>query len=398
MKQVKERIDQLFPQLVEWRRNFHQHPELSFHEEKTSQFVADFLHSLGLEVRTHIGGGYGVTGLLRGGEPGPTIALRADMDALPIPDEKSCAYRSQVPDVMHACGHDGHMTMLMGSAIVLSELKNSIRGNILFLFQHAEELLPGGAKGMIEDGVLEGVDVVYGIHLMSTLPTGKIAVRPGQWMAAADSFELELVGKGGHGGMPHEAVDAIVLAAQVVNNLQTIVSRRVDPLQPNVITVGKIEGGQAFNVIAERCRLIGTVRTFNTDIREQIVKQMEEVIHGTCQMVGADYRFNYTRGYPPVINDAEETHRVIRVAEGVVGKEHVHQINPMMGGEDFAYYLQQRPGTFWFVGAGNQERGIIAPHHHPQFDFDEAAMKIGIETFVATVFDYLQIKEEAMLR
>ncbi|MBA4492890.1 M20 family metallopeptidase [Paenactinomyces guangxiensis] len=389
MEDLKERIELLFPQLVEWRRNFHKYPELSFQEARTSQQVAEFLRGLGLEVRTGIGG-YGVTGLLRGKEPGPTVALRSDMDALPIQDEKTCEYRSQVPGVMHACGHDGHMAMLMGTALLLTEMKESLKGNVLFLFQHAEELLPGGAVRMVEEGVLKGVDVIYGIHLWSPMPTGVVGIREGELMAAADSFEVEITGKGGHGALPHEAVDAVAIASHAVVNLQTIISRQLDPLKSGVITVGTIEGGQAFNVIAEKCRLTGTVRSFDPGVREQLARRMEEVIQSTCQMYGADYRFNYLWGYPPVVNDSVEARRLAEVARQINDPAQVWEIMPVMAAEDFAYYLQQRKGAFCFVGAGNTDLGITAPHHHPKFDIDEKAMKTGVELFIETTLHYLQ--------
>lgn len=393
MNDLKERIELLFPKMVEWRRNFHKYPELSFQEIRTSEQVANMLRELGLEVRTQIGGN-GVVALLRGKEPGPTVGLRADMDALPIQDEKTCEYRSQIPGVMHACGHDGHMTILLGTAALLKEMRDELKGNVLFLFQHAEELLPGGAKSMIEAGVLDGVDVMYGIHLWSSLPTGVVGIRPGKLMAAADSFELEITGKGGHGGLPHQAIDAVAIASHVVVNLQTIVSRQLDPLKSGVITVGTIQGGQAFNVIAEKCRLTGTVRSFDPVVREQLVKQMEEVIAATCHMYGAQYDFRYHWGYPPVVNDETEARRMAEVAGQVVGAERVCEMSPMMGGEDFAYYLEQRKGAFCFVGAGNEELGITAPHHHPRFDLDERALKVGVELFIRTVVHYLEQSAE----
>ncbi|MFC7441304.1 M20 metallopeptidase family protein [Laceyella putida] len=385
MDGLKKRIEELFPQMVEWRRDFHRNPELSYHEQKTQQKIVRFLEECGLEVKTEWGG-YGVTGYLRGVKPGPTIALRADMDALPIQDEKMCEYRSQVDGVMHACGHDGHMTMLMATAQILCERRESLAGNVLFLFQHAEELLPGGAQQMVKAGVLEGVDAIFGIHLWTPYPVGTISLCSGEIMAAADSFEIEVVGRGGHGGVPHQATDAVMIAAHVITNLQTIISRQLDPLESGVITVGAIEGGNAFNVIAERCRLKGTVRSFKREIREMLVKRMEEVIQHTCQMYGADYRFHYGWGYPPVVNHEEQAGQMMEIARKVGT---FLPMKPIMGGEDFAYYLEQVPGAFCFVGAGNRDKGIAAPHHHPQFDIDEDALKVGVELFVRLVEEQL---------
>ncbi|MBH8597152.1 M20 family metallopeptidase [Thermoactinomyces sp. CICC 10523] len=388
MERIKERIAEIYPRMVEWRRDFHRNPELSFKEKETAQKVASILKSLGLEVRTGIGG-HGLVGLLRGKGPGRTVALRSDMDALPIQDEKDCSYRSQVPGVMHACGHDGHMATLLGAAAVLIELREQWDGSILFLFQHAEELLPGGAVSMIDAGVLDGVDAIFGVHLWTPLPCGVIGIRSGELMASADSFEVEIIGKGGHGGLPHEAVDSVVIASHVIVQLQTIISRCLNPLDSGVITVGQIEAGNAFNVIAERCRFWGTVRAFKQETREAIVARMEEVIQGVCRMFGADYRFDYTWGYPPVVNEPAATDILAESAKAIVGEQGVWQIDPVMAGEDFAYYLKQRPGAFCFVGAGNTERNITAPHHHPLFDFDEEAMKIGAELWVRTAMRFL---------
>lgn len=381
MGEVKARIEELFSNMVEWRRDFHRNPELSFHEQQTQKKIIRFLTECGLEVKTDWGG-YGVTGFLQGAQPGPTIALRADMDALPITDQKNCAYRSQVDGVMHACGHDGHMAMLMATAKILVERREQLAGNVLFLFQHAEEQLPGGAQEMVKAGVLDGVDAIFGIHLWTPYPVGTISLCSGEMMAAADSFEIEVIGKGGHGGLPHETTDAVTIAAHLITNLQAIISREMDPLESGVISVGMIEGGNAFNVIAERCRMKGTVRSFKPEIRERLAKRIEEVARHTCQMVGADYRFQYGWGYPPVVNHEEQAQLMMEIAKKVGTFQ---PIKPIMGGEDFAYYLERVPGAFAFVGAGNRERGITAPHHHPQFDIDEDALKVGVEVFVRLI-------------
>lgn len=375
---LKEKINQLFPQLVEWRRHFHQYPELSFQEKETSKFVASYLKGLDLEVKTNIGG-YGVTGLLRGKMPGPTIALRADMDALPIQDEKDCSYRSKVSGIMHACGHDGHMSVLMGAATILKQFQDQLSGKILFLFQPAEESPPGGAIQMIKEGVLDNVDSIYGIHLWSPFPTGTIGYCPDRMLASADQFEIEIIGKGGHGGVPHEAIDSIVIASQIVVQLQSIISRQVDPIQSGVISIGQIEGGDAFNVIAERCRLIGTTRSFDPKLREELLEKIEQVVKSVCQAYGASYQFEVGRGYPPLINHPKEVERVLHIAKQMVDEEKIVKMKPIMGAEDFAYYLQEKPGAFFIVGAAPADR---VPHHHPRFDIDEEAMKIAVELFV----------------
>ncbi|MBA4601432.1 M20 metallopeptidase family protein [Thermoactinomyces mirandus] len=383
MTAIKNRLNHLFPKMREWRRHFHQFPELSFQEQKTAQIVADHLRQLQLEVQTGVGG-HGVTGLLKGKKPGVTVALRADMDALPIQDQKTCAYRSKVPGVMHACGHDGHMAMMMGVAELLAEFREQLSGTVLFIFQPAEELVPGGANAMIEDGVLEDVDLIYGVHLWTPLPYGVIGTRPGELMAAADSFEIRIKGRGGHGGLPHEAVDAVQIAAQLVVNLQSIISRQIDPLDSGVLTVGTIHAGQAFNVIAESCHLQGTVRTFKEEVRRHIQYRLEEITKATCRMYGASHECRYQQGYPALANEEKAVSRIREAARKIVGKKNVWDINPLMASEDFSYYLQKRPGAFCFVGAGNKEN-FGYPHHHPLFDFDEQAMRVGAELLIRLV-------------
>nr|WP_142505329.1 amidohydrolase [Melghirimyces algeriensis] len=375
--------------MVELRRQFHQFPELSFKEEKTSMQVASILKDLGLDVRTGVGGN-GVVAILEGTLPGRTVALRADMDALPIQDEKTCDYRSQVDGVMHACGHDAHMASLLGVAQILQQRKEEIRGRIVFLFQHAEEQIPGGAAQMIRAGALDGVDAVYGVHLWTPLPRGVVGIREGTLMAAADSFQIQVTGKGGHGGLPHQAVDAVVTASHLVVNLQTIVSRQLDPLKSGVISVGKLQGGESFNVIAESAVLTGTVRTFDPEIRSDIQRQIGKVAEQTCQMFGAQCDYRYQWGYPAVVNHPAEACQVAEVARWMLGKDQVWEISPMMAGEDFAYYLQERPGAFCFVGAGNEQKDFVYPHHHPRFDLDEEAMKISAELMIHTALAALK--------
>lgn len=390
MREWNELIRALFPQMVKWRREFHMHPELSFQELHTSARVAEILEQAGLEVRTGVGG-RGVIGVLHGsGESFRTVALRADMDALPIQDEKTCAYRSTVPGVMHACGHDAHMAALLGVAVLLSRYRVEIPGRIVFLFQHAEEVLPGGAKRMIEDGALDGVDAVYGVHLWTPFPVGVVALNDNALMAGEDTFHIEVIGKGGHGGLPHETVDAITIAAHLVVNLQTIVSRQIDPLKAGVISIGHIQGGRASNVIAERCVLTGTVRTLDPAVREYVAARIGEVTEQTCRMYGASYGLDFEWGTPPLVNHTVEAHRMAEMARRIVGNAQVWEVPPVMAGEDFAYYLQQRPGAFCFVGAGNHERGIRHPHHHPLFDIDEEAMKVSAALLIHTALSYLR--------
>ncbi|MBD0379319.1 M20 family metallopeptidase [Paenibacillus sedimenti] len=381
-------LQQCFEEMVEWRRYLHQHPELSFQEYRTAEFVANHLRSWGIEVRTQVGGN-GVVGLLRGDGQGPTVALRADMDALPIQDEKNCEYSSLVQGVMHACGHDAHTSTLLGVAKVASQHRGKLQGNLVFLFQHAEETTPGGANAMIQDGALEGVDAVFGVHLWTPFPIGHVYAKSGPMMAAPDEFTIRVQGKGGHGGLPHQAVDSIHAAAQLVVNLQSIVSRQVDPVEPCVVSIGSFHAGTGFNVIAETSTLSGTVRTFNSELQKDVMKRMERIIDSTCSMFQASYTFDYKMGYPPVVNDTNEAERFFKVGTALFGEEAVHESPLIMAGEDFSYYLYHRPGCYMFVGAGNEEAGIIHPHHHPKFDIDERSMLNSARLLLGMALDYM---------
>ncbi|WP_202081522.1 M20 family metallopeptidase [Caldalkalibacillus salinus] len=386
--QLFERLEDIYPELVQFRRDLHMYPELSFHEEQTPKKIADYLTDLGLDVKTGVGG-HGVVGVLKGNKPGKTVALRADFDALSIQDEKDVDYKSKVPGVMHACGHDIHTAGLLGVAKVLSEVKDQLEGTVIFIHQFAEELAPGGAKPMIEDGCLDGVDVIFGAHVWATEPYGTVCFNEGDMMAASDAFEIEVQGKGGHGAMPHMTKDALVVASQLVLNLQPIVSRHVDPLKPAVVTVGSFQSGEGYNVIANTARLKGTVRTFDEDVRDQVEQAIGEIAEATCQLAGAKYHYNYRRGYPTLWNHPHETQKIETLAQSVVGQENVKRMDPIMGGEDFAYYLKEVPGSFFFVGGGNPEIGAEYPHHHPMFDVDERAMTITGKMFISAVLDFL---------
>ncbi|WP_419879164.1 M20 metallopeptidase family protein [Brevibacillus centrosporus] len=379
------RLEQLYPELVNIRRDLHMHPELSYQEVNTPKKVADYLRALGLEVRTEVGG-RGVVGLLRGGKPGKTIALRADFDALPIQDEKQVEYKSRVPGVMHACGHDIHTSALLGVAHVLSEVREQVPGNVVFLHQFAEEMPPGGAKAMIEDGCLDGVDEVYGAHVWSTEPYGTIGVTDGYTMAAGDGFEIDISGKGGHGGQPHLTIDPLVVGCQLVVNLQQIVSRRVDPIEPVVLSVGSIHSGLAANVIPDTCHINGNVRTFNQEVRGFVEQQIRQITEATCEAAGAFGTVRYRSGYDAVWNHPEQTQVVRRLFQHLIGEENVKNLDPSMASEDFTYYLQKVPGTFFFVGGRNPEIGATYPHHHPMFDADERAILLTGKAFLSIVF------------
>jgi amidohydrolase len=386
LENLFSKLDGYYEEIVSIRRHLHQHPELSFQEHNTAKFILSFYEELGIEVKGNVGGN-GVVAKVYGQRPGKTVALRADFDALPIQDEKNVPYKSLVPGVMHACGHDGHTATLLVLAKVLNELKEDLAGNYVFIHQHAEEYAPGGAVSMIEDGCLEGVDVIFGTHLWATEAVGKIQYRTGPIMAAADRFEINIQGQGGHGAQPHRTKDAIVTASQLVLNLQQIVSRRVNPVESAVVSVGSFTAANAFNVIADKAKLIGTVRTFNEDIRTQIEKEKEEIIAGTCHMAKSTYEFQYERGYPAVVNHKSETEYLINVTKLVPDVDAIEETEPHMGGEDFAYYLQHVPGTFFFTGA--KPAGVVTafPHHHPKFDIDEKALLVAAKTLGAAAVE-----------
>ncbi len=370
----KERND-----LIERRRDFHAHPELGYQETRTAGIAAEHLRRCGYDVVTGIGR-TGVVGVLQGGVAGRTLMLRADMDCLPVQEENGAPYASTHSGRMHACGHDGHTAILMTVAAKLQEQRDKLKGNLKIVFQPAEEG-GNGAERMIQDGALKNpeVDTAIGLHLWNDQPVGKVALNSGPLMAGVHSYELKIIGVGGHGAAPHQTVDAIVTAAQVINNLQTIVSRNVDPLETAVVTVGAIHAGSAFNVIAESAVLHGTVRYFNPKLGDELPLKVERVIRGTTEAMGARYELKYEKQTPPTINDARVAEFIRDVAAEVVGRENVIMNTQTMGGEDMSFFLNEVPGCYFFVGSRNEARNLIYPHHSPKFDFDEAAMEIGAE-------------------
>lgn len=386
-EQLFKALDNQYEDMIEIRRYLHQHPELSFKEYKTAEYIATFYKDLGIDVRTNVGGN-GIIAKINGAKPGPTVALRADFDALPIQDEKDVPYKSTVQGVMHACGHDGHTATLLILARTLHQFKDKINGSIVFIHQHAEEYAPGGAISMIEDGCLDGVDVIFGTHLWATEPTGTIQYKVGPFMAAADRFEITIQGSGGHGAQPHKTKDAIVIASQLVGNLQQIVSRKVNPTQAAVVTVGSFVAENAFNVIADTAELIGTARTFDDTVREQIEEEIERITKGTCLSSDTTYQYKYIRGYPAVVNHKEETEFLANLATTIPGVEAVEESELQMGGEDFSYYLQHVKGTFFFTGAKPANQVITYPHHHPRFDIDEKALLIAAKTLGSAALSY----------
>ncbi len=370
-------VRELYPQVVNWRRQIHQHPELGFTEVRTAALIQELLQSWGIPYEAGIAQ-TGVVATISGSQPGRTLAIRADMDGLPIQEENPVPYRSQIPQRMHACGHDGHTAIALGTAKLLFEQRHRLPGQVKILFQPAEES-PGGAKPMIAAGVLEGVDAILGLHLWNNLPLGTIGLKSGPTMANTDRFYVQILGKGGHGAMPHQTVDAIVVGSQIISALQTIVSRNLDPLQPAVVTVGKFQAGDAFNVIAPKAELWGTVRTFDPVSAEVIPQRLEAIVAGVCQAYGALYELDYQRTYPAVYNHPEMTELVAKAVHLTLG-DHA-RIHPemSMGGEDMAFFLQQVPGCYFFLGSANPALGLTFPHHHPRFDFDETALALGME-------------------
>ena len=389
IEQIHQMIDDLYDEMVEIRRYLHQYPEVSFHEFKTAKYIANYYEKLDIPYEKNVGGN-GIIATLKGGKPGKTVALRADFDALPIQDEKEVAYKSKNPGVMHACGHDGHTATLLVLAKVMKQLQKHLSGTIIFLHQHAEEMTPGGAKPIIESGKLDEVDAVFGNHLWATTPLGTIQTRPGVFMAGADRFDVVINGRGGHGAYPHETKDALLIGAEIVSQIQNIISRRIDPLQTAVITIGKFEAGNTFNVIADKAKFVGTVRYLDPEIQQIIRTEMERVVKGICIANDADYIFNYEAGYPPVMNHEEETELIFKASAKIQEVKAAETVEPQMGGEDFSYYLQLKPGAFFFTGAKIENQHF--PHHHPMFDFDERAMPIAAKMLIGA---YLQYQEAA---
>ena len=384
---IKEEVKEIKQSIVSNRRDFHMHPELGFKEIRTSKIIAQKLSSYGLDVQTGVGK-TGVVATLTGNTDGKTIALRADMDALPIQETGDLPFKSVHDGVMHACGHDGHMSMLLGAAKILSSKKDKINGTVKFIFQPAEEGL-GGARYMIEDGVLEEVDEIYGAHLWNYQQYGTIGVKPGPIMAAADLFDIVIEGKGGHGATPHGTVDAVIVASQIIQSLQTIVSRNTNPLESTVVTVGKINGGYNFNVIADQVSMQGTTRAYTENNRQLIKTRMSELLDGIGNAFNAKIKLNYKDGYPPVINNETCAQNLLSAAQKIVG-EGAGEPYLSMGGEDFSYFANEKPGCFFFIGSAPKDRELLStPHHCSHFDIDEEALLIGTNTFIQLIEDLL---------
>ena len=376
----------LAEEVIALRRDFHMHPELAFEEHRTSNIVAERLRLLGFEVHTGIAG-TGVVGVMRGRSPGRTIMLRADMDALPILEETAHGYRSTTDGKMHACGHDGHVAILLGAAGLIADRKEALRGTVCLVFQPAEEG-HGGARVMVEQGLIErfGIERAFGLHISSKYPTGSLGFREGPFYASSDSIEIDVLGRGGHGSAPHDAVDPIYTAANFIASVQQIVSRHVDPLEPAVVTIGSIHGGTTHNVIPRTVRMLGTVRAFSDDVRAAMPQRIERVLKSCCDAMGASYTYEYLWRYPVTCNDPAQTQYARALATRIFGEDRVFTADKLMGAEDFSFFAQRVPACFYTLGAcGDASTGN--PHHSSTFDIDEAALPTGVAMMTALALD-----------
>jgi len=383
---IRELAKKYEGQIIAWRREFHKNPELSWEEIKTGNRICEEL--TGMNIKLKRVAKTGILGTLKGNKPGKTVALRADMDALLVKEVNDVPYRSKNEGVMHACGHDGHVAMLLGAAKILSQMQNEIEGTVKFIFQPAEEIAQGAEK-MIHEGVINGVDAVLGIHLWADLETGKVSLEPGPRMASMDLFKITIKGKGGHGSMPHQGVDAIIAAAAVVMALQSIVSREISPLDPAVLTIGKFYGGEGFNVLCDEVFMEGTTRCFDPQVRNKFPSLIERITKKTAEAFRAKGESEYILGSPPVINNSQISRIASQAVINNFGAESVIKLEKVTAGEDFALYAQKIPGAMAFVGARNENKGAVHPHHHKKFNIDEDALIIGTTLYSQFALDFL---------
>jgi amidohydrolase len=388
LTRIKDLATKLAPRLIEIRRHIHSHPELSGQEYQTAAFVAGVLSSNGIHVREAVGK-TGVVGEVQGtGSARRLLAIRTDMDALPIQERTGLEYASKAEGIMHACGHDVHTTVGLGTAMVLSQLAEELPGNVRFLFQPAEEIAQG-ASWMVQDGAMENVTAVLSVHVFPSIPAGTVGIRYGALTAAADDLEIIIVGESGHGARPHEAIDAIWIAAQVITTLQQAISRTQNPLRPVVLSIGQIIGGRAPNVIADHVKLRGTVRSLHPESRANLPSWIEKIVANVCQSYGAQYTVNYRPGTPGVQNDLALSQLLQTAAEEAWGSDRVQVLTePSLGAEDFSLYLEHAPGAMFRLGVGYENRAINYPLHHPQFEVNESAIITGVVTLAYTAFKY----------
>ena len=379
--------DQYNDELIKIRRYLHMHPELSFQEEKTPAYIADYLRSLGIEVETGVGG-RGVVGRIIKDPALPTLAIRADFDALPIQDEKEVPYRSTVPGVMHACGHDAHTAVLLITAKILSQHQDEIPGNLVFIHQHAEEVDPGGAIQMIADDCLRGVDAIIGQHVSSSLPVGQIGYKVGTVTGIPDDFWITLQGRGGHAAHPDTTIDPVAAAIRLCNDLQYIVSRKTKPTAPAVLSITMLNAGEQNNVIPDTAFIGGTIRTFEAETQNIMYQELKNCLEGLVTTTGITYDLKYLKGYPPVVNTEKEMMLIVEAAKKIESVTELVELEPSLGGEDFSYYLQRVPGAFYYTGTRNENFKADFPHHHPKFDIDEKGMLNAVKVFLQSVEDY----------
>ena len=383
LSKIFDACNKQFDEIVEIRRKIHMYPELGFEVQKTAAVAESELKKLGIEVKTGVGK-IGVVGDFNIPNATKRIALRADMDALPILEQGDACYKSRVDGVAHMCGHDVHTAILIGAARLIKHFKDELKANIRFIFQPSEERLPGGAIGMIDDGVLEGVDEIYGLHVWNAVKAGQFAICPGAFLGQPDAFEIEIIGKGGHGGMPHQSVDPILTGCQFVSMLQSIVSRNIDPLESSVISVTQFNGGSSFNIIPSLVKIAGTVRTLKKEVQAEIRDRIENMLSGITSAQGADYNLVYTEGYPVTYNHESCTNKALSVAKKLVGESNViFPHPPVLAGDDFGYYSQKIPAAMISLGAGNTEIGFNKICHDPEFDVDERCIIYGMAFYLA---------------
>ncbi|EID5102830.1 amidohydrolase [Listeria monocytogenes] len=389
MNMLQERKDEI----TQIRRHLHEHPELSFHEAETAKFIQDFYKGKDVEVATEVGNGHAIVVTIKGGKPGKTIALRADFDALPIEEQTELPFKSKNPGVMHACGHDGHTAYLLVLADCLIQLKENIPGTIKIVHQHAEETPPGGAKSVVESGILDDVDQIFGIHVFPFGESGQVYYHSGYAMAGRTYFKLKIQGVGGHGSSPHMANDAIVAGAYFVTAIQTVVSRRLNPFDTGVITIGSFDGKGSFNVIKDAVELEGDVRYMNTENRDKIDAEIHRIVAGIEAMFGVTVELKYTNDYPPLYNDPAVTEQVVASLQKGVGEylTGISEYDMLSGSEDFAYYLQKIPGVFFYIGAKPKNTSIAYFNHHPKFDIDEDALLVAAKSVADVVLDYYKL-------
>ncbi|EQC2291982.1 amidohydrolase [Listeria innocua] len=389
MNMLQERKDEI----TQIRRHLHEHPELSFHEAETAKFIQDFYKGKDVEVATEVGNGHAVVVTIKGGKPGKTIALRADFDALPIEEQTDLPFKSKYPGVMHACGHDGHTAYLLVLADCLIQLKENIPGTIKIVHQHAEETSPGGAKSVVESGILDDVDQIFGIHVFPFGESGQVYYHSGYAMAGRTYFKLKIQGVGGHGSSPHMANDAIVAGAYFVTAIQTVVSRRLNPFDTGVITIGSFDGKGSFNVIKDAVELEGDVRYMNTENRDKIDAEIHRIVAGIEAMFGVSVELTYTNDYPPLYNDPAVTEQVVASLQKGLGEylTDISTYDMLSGSEDFAYYLQKIPGVFFYIGAKPKNTPHAYFNHHPKFDIDEDALLVAAKSVADVVLDYFKL-------